>query len=159
MHSLKTFKVACYLPCKSPKVKALQFFNACHECEHYRRKTVLRYEGNWDKLDLLSFFQCNLNKSQQVQGILLTKPDKVKALWLWYACSETKHKKYSQDIVKTGTPTAKSFFLQCTVKNTRSWQILLQKMCNAMLLMRKSSLSVKTGLLHQKNRNIETPDI
>jgi hypothetical protein len=37
-------------------------------------KIVLRYEKSWDKLDLISF---------KVERNLQTKPDKVKALWLY----------------------------------------------------------------------------
>ncbi len=35
---LKIFKVDCYLLCKSTKVIALQFFNACLEDKHYRKQ-------------------------------------------------------------------------------------------------------------------------
>ncbi len=97
------------------------------------------------------------------------EPDRINALQLWSACSDTKHNKnkYSYDILKTGLPTAKSVFLPeqcqkapkvyrfCTQKNLLSLSIIAKQM----LLMKKNNISVKTVLLHEKNRDTELSHI
>jgi hypothetical protein len=50
----KPFKVDCYLPCKSTKVKALQLLMLSRRKHITENRTVLRYEKSGNKLDLLS---------------------------------------------------------------------------------------------------------
>jgi hypothetical protein len=56
----------------------------------------------------------------KVEGNLLTKSDTIEALWLWDACSETKHQKDKilLKISKPGTPTPKSIFLTLHCQKT-----------------------------------------
>jgi hypothetical protein len=102
----------------------------------------------------------------KVEGNLLTKSESVEALWLWDACSETKHQKDKifLKISKPGTPTAKSICLtpHCqkhpkltdfATKIIQSVSIFFSVTCNAFIE------EEKNNLLHEQNRNIETPDI